>query len=130
MHNHDGTRQLVEVSERDFQEQVLESDLPVLVEFWAPWSPPCKILNSVLSDLATTWSGRAKVVRVNADDSLDLSLLYDIQSVPTLIYFLCGKPCLRIVGTATREAILAKISSVNSETRPGEQQASASGPKN
>lgn len=105
--------QLIEIKEKEFEQEVLKSALPVLVEFWAPWSQPCKVLDAVLSDLAATWSGTAKVARVNADDCLELSLWYDIQSVPTLIYFLSGKPQLRIVGTASKEAILAKVASVN-----------------
>ena len=93
----------------DFRAEVLESKQPVLVEFWAPWSRPCQVLDSVLQELANACAGKIKVVKVNADDSLDLSLWYDIQSVPTLLYFVRGNPCLRIVGTATKEAILAKL---------------------
>ena len=93
----------------DFEAEVLESNQPVLVEFWAPWSQPCQVLDSVLSDVASACAGKLKVAKVNADDSLDLSLWYDIQSVPTLIFFVGGNSCLRIVGTATKEAILAKL---------------------
>ena len=93
----------------NFKAEVLESKRPVLVEFWAPWSRPCQVMDSVLHELAGAWAGNVKVVKVNADDSLDLSLLYEIQSVPTLIYFVRGNPCLRMIGTASKEAILAKI---------------------
>ena len=93
----------------NFKAEVLESKQPVFVEFWAPWSRPCQVMDSVLHELLSAWAGNVKVVKVNADDSLDLSLLYDIQSVPTLVYFVSGNPCLRIVGTASKEAILAKI---------------------
>ena len=93
----------------DFKAEVLESRQPVLVEFWAPWSRPCQVFDSVLQELAGACAGKVKVVKVNADDSLDLSLWYEIQSVPTLLYFVRGNPCLRIVGTATKEAILAKL---------------------
>jgi len=93
----------------DFKMEVLESKQPVLVEFWAPWSRPCQVLDSVLQELASAFAGELKVVKVNADDSLDLSLWYEIQSVPTLLYFVQGNPCLRLVGTATKEAILAKL---------------------
>jgi thioredoxin 1 len=93
----------------DFKAEVLESKEPVLVEFWAPWSRPCQVFDSVLQELASACAGKLRVVKVNADDSLDLSLWYDIQSIPTLLYFVRGNPCLRIVGTATKEAILAKL---------------------
>ena len=92
-----------------FKREVLESKQPVLVEFWTPWSRPCEVFDSVLQELAGTCGDKFKVFKVNADDSLDLSLWYDIQSVPTLLYFIRGNPCLRIVGTASKEAILAEL---------------------
>jgi len=101
--------QTVVVPAANFRAEVLESKIPVLVEFWTPWSRPCQVLDCVLGELARDLAGKVKVVKVNADDSLDLSLFYDIQSVPTLIYFFEGRPRLDIVGTASKEAILAKL---------------------
>ncbi len=101
----------LEVKEDDFHQQVLKAPEPVLVEFWAPWSRPCQVLDSVLNELAAGLPGKLKIVKVNADDCLELSLLYEIQSVPTMIYFVQGRPCLRIVGTASKEAILSRIES-------------------
>ncbi len=100
---------LLAIAAKDFKAEVLESTQPILVEFWAPWSRPCQVFDSVLRELAGACAGKVKVVKLNADDSLDLSLWYEVQSVPTLLYFVRGNPCLRIVGTATKEAILAKI---------------------
>jgi len=99
----------VDLCEADFGTEVLQSKEPVLVAFWAPWSRACQVFDSVLEELASALEGKAKVVKVNADDSLDLSVWYDIQSIPTLLYFVEGTPRLRMVGTATREAILAKL---------------------
>ncbi len=99
----------VEVTEQNFQKEVLNSAKPVLVEFWTPWSRPCQVLDSALSEIASEAAGKARVVRVNADDSLGLSLWYDIQSVPTLLCFIEGQPRLRIVGTASKQAILSKL---------------------
>lgn len=107
----DPNNSAIDVQEQDFLEIVLRSAQPVLVEFWAPWSRPCQVLTEVLQEIATDWVGKRKVVRVNADDCLDLSLRYEIQSIPTLLYFVEGRPCLRIVGTASKEAILAKVAS-------------------
>ena len=95
----------------NFKAEVLASELPVLVEFWTAWSRPCQVLDCVLRELAGDWREKVRFVKVNADDSLDLSLCYDIQSVPTLLCFVAGSPSLRIVGTATREALEAKIKS-------------------
>jgi thioredoxin 1 len=94
-----------------FRTEVLESQRPVLVEFWTGWSQSCRVFESVLQELAHDWFGKIKIVKINADDSLDLSLSYEIQSIPTLIYFVKGKPCVRIVGTASKEAIVAKLES-------------------
>ena len=107
------------VAEADFGAEVLQSKEPVLVAFWAPWSRACQVLDSVLEELAGNLEGKARVVKVNADDSLDLSICYDIESVPTLLYFVGGRPRLRIVGTATKRAILAKLNVFSADREPG-----------
>ncbi len=109
MNTTSGNAATVDVQEEHFEAEVLQSTQPVLVEFWAPWSRPCQIEDSILTEIAAAWAGKGKVVKINADDCLDLSLYYDIQSVPTLLYFVEGKPRLRIVGTASKQAILAKL---------------------
>ena len=98
-----------EITSEDFLVEVLASKQPVLVEFWTPWSRPCQVLDSVLQKVATDCEGKIKVVKVNADDCLDLSLVYNIQSVPTLVCFVEGNLSWRIVGTATSDAIKAKL---------------------
>ncbi len=104
---------LVAIAAQNFKAEVLESKLPVLVEFWTGWSQPCQISHSVLQSVAGDLAGKIKVVKINADDSLELSLAYEIQSIPTLIYFVDGKPRFRIVGTASKEAILAKLKALS-----------------
>ena len=93
----------------DFEPEVLQSKQPVLVAFFAPWSRPCQVLDAALRETTAACGDRAKIVKVNADDNPELSLYYDIQSIPTLLYFVEGVPCLRIVGTATKEAILGRL---------------------
>jgi thioredoxin 1 len=92
-----------------FEAEVLKSKQPVLVVFGAPWSRPCQVLDPILQEFARDWAGKVKVVSVNADYSLDLSLCYDIQSIPTLLYFVEGRLRVQIVGTAAKDAILAKL---------------------
>ena len=111
------------ITEETFEAEVLKSEQPVLVVFGTPWSRPCQVLDPILQELARDWAGKVKVVKVNADDSLDLSLWYEIQSVPALIYFVEGKSCLRIVGTASKEAIL------NLLNRPGDSSSSQASTK-
>ena len=109
MNKSENTAPIPLLGNENFEAEILRSKQPALVAFWAGWSRPCQVLDPVLQELASTLAGEAKVVRVNADDCLDLSLCYDIQSVPTLLYFVQGEPRLRIVGTATKQAILAKL---------------------
>ena len=99
----------VEVNEADFPTEVLQSKQPVLVEFWASWSRPCHILESVLNEIAATSAGKLKIVKVNADDNPDLSLWYEVESITTLLYFVDGLIRAKVVGTASKEAILAKL---------------------
>ena len=97
------------ISAADFESTVLRSPQPVLVAFWAPWSHPCHILSAALAEVATACAGKVKVVNVNADDNPDLSIWYEIQSIPTLLYFINGSLRGRVVGTASKDAILAKL---------------------
>ena len=73
------------ITEATFELEVLKFKPPVLVVFGTPWSRPCQVLDPILQELALDWGGKVKVLQVNADDSLDLSLCYDIQSIPTLL---------------------------------------------
>jgi thioredoxin len=97
------------ITETTFEAEVLKSKQPVLVVFGTPWSRPCEVLDPILQELALDWAGKVKVLKINADGSLDLSLSYDIQSIPTLLFFVEGKLRVQIVGTATKDAILAKL---------------------
>ena len=93
----------------NFKAQVLDSSQPVLVAFMTGWSHACKALESVLEEVARDLTGKIQVVKVNADDSLDLSLWYEIQSVPTMVCFVGGEARVRIVGTASKDAIIASL---------------------
>ena len=106
----------VQVDELNFDLEVLQSEQPVLVAFLTIWSRPCAILAPVLDEIASEYSGKLKVVRVNADTNLDLSLWYDVRSVPTLLYFVAGNVRTKIVGTASKEAILSKLESTRKES--------------
>ncbi len=103
---------ILEISEPDFYKEVLKSEQPVLVNFWAAWSQPCRVLESVLEEVAAGCDGKAKIVKVNADDNPNLGLSYWIQSIPTLLYFINGEERGKIVGTASKKAILAKLESL------------------
>ena len=104
----------VEVGDATFDSEVLKSKQPVVVAFSAPWSRPCHIIDATLQEVAVACAGSAKVVKINADDNPDLSLWYEIQSIPTLLYFVNGILRAKVVGTASKEAILAKLQTVSS----------------
>lgn len=118
---------LLQLGEADFEAEVLRAKQPVLVGFWAPWSRPCQVFDSVLQDLARACAGKIKVFKVNADDSLNLSLWYEIRSIPTLLYFVEGESRLRIVGTATKQAILNKLEPFGVRSEPPDSAGEASG---
>ena len=103
-------RSIPEISGLDFKSKVLQSKEPVLVAFLAPWSESCQTARLVLDEIATACTGKVKVVVVNADNHPDLGVWYDIHSIPTLLYFVGGTIRGKVIGTASKEAILAKLS--------------------
>jgi thioredoxin 1 len=110
MNKNSDNRPIIEIGEENFESEVLRWKQPVLVVFSAAWSRPCGVLDSVLEEVAAACDGRVKVTRINADNNPGLSLFWRIQSIPTLLYFVDGNLRATIVGTASKEAILSKIS--------------------
>jgi thioredoxin 1 len=98
-----------EIDQTSFEAEVLRSSSPVLAAFYASWSRPCHILDSVLAEVAKACERSLKVVKINADDNPELGLWYGVQSVPTLLYFVGGNVRAKLVGTASKEAIMAKL---------------------
>ena len=97
------------VTEASFESEVSQSGKPVLALFWAPWSRPCHVIDSVLADVEAACAGSAKILKVNADDHPYLSLRYDVQFVPTLLCFASGQLREKLVGTTSKEAILSLL---------------------
>ena len=117
---------ILEVGAANFESEVLKSSQPVLAAFGATWSQPCRIFLDVIEQLALTGGARFKVVIINADDNPDLSMWYEIQSIPTLICFVGGTVRAKLVGTATKEAILAKLEPLCGPFTPGNEPPGAS----
>lgn len=101
--------QVLEVNDANFSTEVLQADLPVLVDFWAPWCGPCRMVAPIVEEIAQEFSGKLKVVKLNTDDSPRTAINYNILSIPTLMLFKGGKPVEQIVGAQPKAAILGKI---------------------
>ncbi len=97
----------IDVSSDTFEAGVINSDLPVLVDFWAPWCGPCKMMAPVLEKIVDSFKGKLKVAKLNTDENQDLAVKYQITGIPCLIVFKNGTEAQRLVGYRT-EAELAK----------------------
>lgn len=97
------------VTTADFDTEVLQSSVPVLVDFWAVWCGPCKAIAPHVDAISQEYAGRAKVVKVNVDDEPELALRYGIQSIPTLLFFKDGKVQDMIVGVVPKQTIIQKL---------------------
>jgi thioredoxin 1 len=93
-----------------FDENVKASDVPVLVDFWAEWCGPCKMISPVLEEIAVEQAGKIRIGKLNIDDNLDVTRRFDVMSIPTLILFKDGEPQVRLIGAKPKGQLLEEIS--------------------
>ncbi len=100
---------MMQVKSDQFQQEVLESKIPVLVDFSAVWCGPCQMMGPVLDQLAAEYEGKAKVLKVDIDESADLAMKYQVMSVPNMIFFKDGKPADAVIGAVPAAYLKDKL---------------------
>lgn len=100
----------IEISDSEFEEKVLKSEVPVLVDFWAPWCGPCRMVAPVLEELASEHAGELVVAKVNVDNNNEHASRYGVQGIPTMILFSGGEVVDRVVGAAPKAALQQRLS--------------------
>ncbi len=102
----------ISLTDATFKKEVLESDVPVLVDFWAPWCGPCRAMTPVIEKLAEEFAGRAKIAKMNVDDNQHVPMQYGIRSIPTLLFFNEGQVVDQRVGVVQKGKIAKKLNSL------------------
>jgi thioredoxin 1 len=102
----------IEVTDSTFEQEVLQSQQPVLVDFWAVWCGPCRAVAPIVEEIAGDYEGQLKVMKLDVDDNPRTATAYGVQSIPTLLVFKDGKAAERIVGAVPKKVIVDKLQSV------------------
>ena len=100
---------LVHLTENNFNDEVLKASLPVLVDFWAEWCGPCRMIAPIVDEIAKEHEGKLKVGKLNVDDAQEIAVKYNVMSIPTLMFFKQGKPVDMVVGALGKEQLVNRV---------------------
>ena len=103
---------VIELTDQNFNEQVISSDKPTLVDFWAEWCMPCRMLTPTVEEIAADYAGRITVGKVNTDENREVSMQYGINAIPTLLIFKDGAPVKKFVGLQSKKDLKAALDDV------------------
>ncbi|HUY29321.1 MAG TPA: thioredoxin [Candidatus Binataceae bacterium] len=103
------SEKIVHVTDGNFEQEVLKSSTPVLIDFWAPWCGPCKAIAPIVDELANDYAGRLKVVKMNVDDNQEIPARYGVRGIPNLIIFKGGQVKEQIVGAVPRGHLIKAV---------------------
>ncbi|MFA6550269.1 MAG: thioredoxin [Candidatus Gracilibacteria bacterium] len=99
----------IHIKDADFEQEVLKSDLPVLVDFFAQWCGPCKMMGPLIDELSEGYVGKVKIFKMDVDENPQTAMKYGIQSIPTLIFFKGGEPVDSAIGFQSKDALKTKL---------------------
>lgn len=111
----------LKLTDHNFKDQVLASAVPVLVDIWAAWCGPCRLVGPMVDALADEFSGRVRVGKLNVDENPETASRYGVEAIPTLLFFQHGQVVDRLVGVATQSAIAEKLNFLLEQTLPSSQ---------
>ena len=97
------------LTDQNFDAEVLKSNVPVLVDFWAEWCGPCKMMSPIVEEIANDFKGQLKVGKLNVDEAQELSAKFNVMSIPTFLLFKNGQPVEQIIGAMSKDQLIARV---------------------
>jgi len=100
---------VIEVNDSTFEQEIVKSEIPSIVDFWADWCTPCKIMGPVIDEIAKEFDGRIKIAKINIDENTEMATNLTVMNIPTLIFFKNGQETGRVTGVVSKDALITKI---------------------
>ncbi len=100
---------VLEISDQNFESEVIKSDLPVVIDLWAPWCGPCRMVGPVIEKLAEKYDGKVKFCKLNVDENQQTAVTYSVMSIPTLLFFKDGKVADTVIGAMPEQALKPRV---------------------